>query len=614
MLTTMREKTKIVMLVLAIAFVGWMVFDVGMGVTGQGQYGSAQNAGTVNGEPIRYQEWLEASRQAFEQWRQENPGASQSREEALRNEDAAFEQLVASVLVRDEWQRRGITVSDRELISAVRNQPPPEVQNLREFQTEGRFDLDRWQRYLASSAMRPQDLQALEARYRDELPRIKLLRQVTSDVYVSDAKLWQIWKDAHDSVTVRAVVIRPEDAVSSASVRVVQADLEAYYRTHQDDFRVPARAFTSFVGIPKLPEPIDSAMAMARARALRDSILRGADFAEIARRESADSGSREQGGELQTFGRGQMAPAFERAAFTLPIGRVSDPVVSQFGAHIVKVERRTADSVHARHILIPFERAGARLDTLEARADSLDRLGAESTVPGALDSVARVMGLGINEAPPVTGGRPLLLGRFVVPDVSVWAFEVRPGETSPVIENRGAYYVFRLDSVQPAGVLPLQDVAARLQGYVIREKKRAAAEAIAGDAERRLRSGQTLDQVAQALRLPLETIGPFARTSTVRTLGTASEGVGIAFRLRVGERSDLISNEEGFFFIEPQRLVRADSAAWERQREEQRVEVLRAARQVRVRMFLEGLRNAARVENQLASLRQQQSAAPAADQ
>ena len=603
MLTTLRERTKYIMFILAIAFVGWLVFDVGMGATGQGQYQGGQNAGKVDGTPIRYQQWLEAERQASEQWRQQNPGANQSREEQLRLGDAAFEKLVQDLLLRTDWARRGISVTDREIIAAVQNSPPPEVTNSPEFRTEGRFDIDKWRRFLSSSAIPTADLQALEQRYREELPRVKLLRQITSDVYVSDGKLWQIWKDGHDSLTVRALVVRPEDAVSDASIRFTPQELEAYYRTHQSELRAPARAFLSFVGISKLPEKIDSVNTVARARALRDSLVRGADFAEVARRESADSASRPQGGELGTFGRGQMVAAFDRAAFSLPIGQISEPVITPFGAHLVQVARRTADSVTARHILVSFERTGARLDTLESRADSLDRIGSEQTTAGALDSVARVMHLGINTAPPVTPNRPLLLGRFVVPDVSVWAFEARPGETSPVIENLGAFYVFRLDSVTAEGVPPLAMVEPQLRTAVMRQKKRAAAEAIAHEAGARMGRGGTMDQVAQQLRLPVEAIGPFTRTATVRLLGVASAAVGSAFRLRVGERSGLLGNDEGFFFIEAQRLVRADSAAWAGQKDQQRIEVLRAARQLRVRFFLEGLRAAAKVENGLAELR-----------
>lgn len=609
MLTTMRERTKIIMLILSIAFVGWLIFDVGMGVSGGGQYQAGQNAGTVNGKPIRYQDFLEAQRTTYEQWRRQNPGANQTREEQQQLENGAFEKLVQDRLLLGEWARRGITVSDREIVSAVQNSPPPEVQNAPDFQTGGRFDIDKWRRYLASSAIRTEDLAALEARYRDELPRLKLYRQVTSDVYVSDPQLWQIYRDTYDSVTVRALVIRPEQAVAEASVRIAPQDLEAYYRTHQADLREPAKAYLSFAGIPKLPEKIDSINGVARARAVRDSILHGADFAEVARRESADSSTRAQGGELGTFGRGQMAPAFERAAFSAPVGQVSEPVITPFGAHLIKVEKRTADSVTARHILIPMTRTGARLDTLEARADSLDRLGAEQPVRSALDSVARVMNLGINTAPPVIQNHPLVLGRYVVPDVSVWAFEAHPGETSPVIENLGAYYVFRLDSVKAAGVPPLPAAEARVRSAVLTEKRRAAAETIARDAEQRLRSGRTLDQVAAELRLPVETIGPFTRVSRVQLLGQASGAIGTAFRLRVGERSGLLSSRDAFFFVEPVRLVRADSATWGKEKDPQRIDVLRSARSTRVRYFLIGLRGAAKVQNQLAELRRRPAAA-----
>jgi peptidyl-prolyl cis-trans isomerase D len=608
MLRTMREKTKIIMLVLAVAFVGWLVFDVGMGVTGQRQSPTSRDLGSVNGFPIRYQDWLQTYQQVTEEQRARNPGQTLSREEQKALEDQAFEQMVADRLMQAEFRRRGIVVTDEEIRNAARQMPPQEIINDREFQTGGKFDQQKWIRFLASG-QQPVFLAQLENRYRTELPRLKLLEDVTGDIYIADAKLWTIFRDQHDSVTVRALVIRPDVAVADASVRVTPADLQAYYDTHKDELRRPARAFLAYVGIVKLPQPIDSAAAMDHARALRDSLVKGLDFAATAKLESADSGSAQQGGLLPTFGHGQMAPAFDKAAFRAPVGQVSEPVITPFGIHLIKVEKRTADSVTARHILIPVARTGARLDTLEARADSLDRLAAEQTDPTALDSVARKMSLDINHVGPVYQGNAVVLGRFRIPDVGVWAFETKVGELSPVIEITGAYYVFRVDSLFPAGVPALSEIEPIVRSHALAEKKRQAAEAIAKDAERRLNSGQTLDQVSAALRVPLQTVGPFARTSTVQLLGTATEAVGVAFRLRVGERSRMLSSDEGYFFIEPTRRIRADSSVWEKQRDSERATVIRAARQVRVQSFLESLRREAVVKDNRATVLRPQAGA-----
>jgi len=602
MLRTMREKTKIIMLILAVAFVGWLVFDVGMGITGRGKGQSSRDLGSVNGSLITYQQWLQTYQALADQERQRGQGQALTREDQKALEDQAFEQLVQDRILTSEYRKRGIVVTDQEIRDAARRFPPEEVTTARDFQTDGRFDPQKWERFLASGTQ-PAFLLALEEKYRTELPRMKLLEAVTSDIYVPDTKLWTVYRDQHDSVVVRALLIQPDQAVADASVHITPQDLQSYYDANRADYREPARALVSYVGIPKLPERVDSVVAMARARVLRDSILHGADFAAVARSESADSGSRSQGGELPTFGRGQMTPLFEQAAFKAPIGQVTEPVVTPFGVHLIKVEKRTADSVTARHILIPIARTGARLDTLEARADSLDRLAAEQTDPAALDSVAKAMDLGLQRGFWIRQGEPVVLGRYRIPDVGVWVFETKRGETSPVIETSGAYYVFRLDSLAAAGIPPLADVEGQVRSAVLAEKKRAAAEAIARDAGRRLESGQTLDQVSAAMHLPIQTIGPFARPATVPVLGTATQAVGVAFRLRVGERSGMLSNARGdYFFIEPARRVRADSAAWEKQKDNQRLMVIRAARQVRVQGFLDALRREAHVVDNRATV------------
>jgi len=113
-------------------------------------------------------------------------------------------------------------------------------------------------------------------------------------------------------------------------------------------------ATLSFRQIVVSPKPSPEAKAITKAQA--DSIVLelrgGADFATAARRFSQDPGSKEQGGSLNWFRRGVMVPEFERVAFSLKPGVISDPVESPFGYHIIQVERVQPAEVQARHILL----------------------------------------------------------------------------------------------------------------------------------------------------------------------------------------------------------------------------------------------------------------------
>src|SRR3954451_9671567 len=138
----------------------------------------------------------------------------------------------------------------------------------------------------------------------------------------------------------------------------------------------PRPATISFRQIVVSPTP--SASAKLKAKAQADSIVlelrRGADFATAARRFSQDPGSKEQGGSLNWFRRGVMVPEFERVAFTLKPGIVSDPVESPFGYHIIQVERVQPGEVQARHILLVPEIDSVHVDSARTLVDSVRAL------------------------------------------------------------------------------------------------------------------------------------------------------------------------------------------------------------------------------------------------
>jgi hypothetical protein len=88
------------------------------------------------------------------------------------------------------------------------------------------------------------------------------------------------------------------------------------------------------------PVPVTADEALARITEIKKQLDAGADFATLAKQYSEDTGTKDQGGELGWFGRGQMVKEFEDAAFALQPGQVSDPVKTQFGYHLIKVEER----------------------------------------------------------------------------------------------------------------------------------------------------------------------------------------------------------------------------------------------------------------------------------
>ncbi len=278
----------------------------------------------------------------------------------------------------------------------------------------------------------------------------------------------------------------------------------------------------------RFPDASDSAAALRRALDLRQELLDGAPFEEVARRESADSASGVKGGELGELSRGDRAPAFEQAAFSLAIGKVSEPVLTQDGYHLIRVDSRTGAKVRARHILLPVEITGQHRDVLDARADSLELIGADQLDPAALDTAARVLGLTVGQANPLQKGGRVQVGFQVVPDAGVWAFQAQRGETSRIVEVPYAFFLFRLDSLRPEGVPPFETIQGAVELAAREERKMVLARQVADDLAQRVREGSTLAQAAQAVRAQYQQVGPFTR---IRPPFPESKVIGAAFGL-----------------------------------------------------------------------------------
>ena len=290
------------------------------------------------------------------------PGAFQAQYQAVRAEHGpssafarqqALERAIRIALIEEEAHRHGILVSDEELSNAI--------VAMREFKgPDGQFDPDRYRRAVVGSS-------GSQGRFEEETRRGLVLRKmielVSSTAKMSDEEVKEAWEDEHERVNLefatfsfaqgRSELKGPSDAQVADFAAKNGPRIEQYYKENLARFDKPrrVRARHILVKVPANAGEAEEAAAKKKILALAERIKKGEDFARVAAESSDDLGSKEQGGELGFFGRGLMAKPFEDQAFRLKPGEMSEPVRTQFGWHLIKVEAIAEPEV------VPLEKA-----------------------------------------------------------------------------------------------------------------------------------------------------------------------------------------------------------------------------------------------------------------
>jgi peptidyl-prolyl cis-trans isomerase D len=606
----MRSAAKYIWIAVAVFFVGGSLLLDTSGLLGAGSGGvtNATTVAKVNGRTIPYQTYYAATQNLAQQEEQQRARAL-TLDERRQIDSVAFEQLVSDILLQQEIARRGITVSDEEIIQAAQFNPPPQLLQSPELLTEGRFDPEKYRRFLQSPSAKQTGLLAqLEQYYRGEIPRQKLFAQVAADVYVTDERLWQIYRDGNDSAQVSAVVLRP-DQIPDSAVAITDQEVRAYFEKNKANFERPGRATISVITIPRTVTAADSAAIRARAATLRAEIAGGAKFEDVARRESSDSNSAANGGSLGNYVRGQgFVKEFEDAAYALQPGQVSEPVLSPFGYHLIRVDEKKGDTLALRHILLPIAQSDTTATLTDRRADELLRLAGSSEDPKQFDAAAKQLGLPIRRGVVLEGGR-LIIDNQYVPSAAAWAFDgATTGQTSELFDSPDGYFLARLDSLVPGGEPRLEGVAAEIRGYLAKEKKLDRLVQQGTQLAARAKAG-TLEAAAQAAGLQVQQTQLFTRVNAVPLLGQFNEAIGAAFALPVGAVSAPVRTADGVYVMRVDRRTEAARQAFEAQKAEQRRQITGALRNERVRDFIDDLRKSAEIDDRrrevLASGRQQ---------
>ncbi len=393
---------------------------------------------------------------------------------------------------------------------------------------------------------------------------------------------------------IRYLVLDPETQVDDAEVTVSEEEMRRYYQDNREDFLQPSTAEVLLVEFSRTPEPEDSAAALARARELRQQLAMGANFEELAQEESADKASAASGGDLGWFERGDMAPEFEAAAFDLGIGALSEPVLTNFGYHLIKVTGREDERVRASHILLPIQLRGESEDKLLAAVDRLERVALREGLQAAIDStgaVSRQVML-VVDSDFVPG-----IGPFA--PASDWASHdsTAVGDLSPVYETNEGFHVFELVERVPESYVPFLDAQAAIRRRLTLEKKKETARRLADQLASELKQGATLESVASERNLSVQVTPLFTRLEFVPGIGQANSVIGTAFGLQPNEIAGPIEAANQLYFIQVSERVEPEREAFASAKEGLRARLIVQRRQTAVEEWLREVREQADIKD-----------------
>ena len=521
---------KIVLGVIGVVFGGF--FGI------QGYFGNTRGAtfvAMVDGHEISQQQFRERydglraqMQRMYAQYNQPFDAAAYDTPERKRE---VLDQLINEQLMLAANENMGTAVS----AAAIRK----EITSYPAFQTDGKFDPEQYKMLL--SAQRRSASQ-FEEEVRRDLDLRQMTTQLSAGTFVSEADVNAYLRLRDQTRDFRyAKVEKP----SAADIKIADADIEAYYKAHGDEFLTPERVSLQYVEVDaakilagssvddatlrklydeqkahyvtaeqrlashilvKVDKNADAAAqkaALAKAEDIAKEAKSGKDFAALAKADSDDPGSKAQGGDLGWLEKGVTDPAFESALFALKKGEISDPVKSEEGYHIIQLRDVRAEKVRGFDE-VKAELAKKYLDSERERqyTDTSGKLtDAVIQDPGSLVSAAKSLGLTVQKTGLFgrTGGEGIAANPQVIKAAFSNSVLAEGNASDPVELGPNHIVILRVDEHEKPEPRPLDQVREEIRQKLVGQEVAKAARERADTLLGRLGKGESLEKVAGEL-------------------------------------------------------------------------------------------------------------------
>jgi peptidyl-prolyl cis-trans isomerase D len=582
----------------------------------------------VNDEVITAVEYQKGYRSMVEALQREYRGMwSDNLIKVFDLKNRALDALITQKLVSQEAKKIGLDVTEKEVQDKIMSNPS--------FQFRGRFDESRYRSVLQNFRMAPEEFEVLVA---TEMIQGKVEQLLTTLSPVTDQEVLEQYTFANEKVKVSYVQFKPDQF--KTKVKVESAAMEKYFEDNKETYRIPEKIKVAYVVFDpdaykdqaKVSEAqlkdyyednLDTFKEKKQVKArhilfmlaenaskeeedkIREkatSVLRqaraGADFGELAKKNTEDPSGKENGGDLGYFSQGQMVKPFEDAAFKLKKDEISDLVRTSFGYHIIKVEdvkeAKTKSLEEARGQILTLlqktattdmahEKALSFVDKMPYQAD-LMKYGAESKVPvretGYFSQKDEIPEIGTNEKLKQT------------------LFSMERDEPSDLVDAGGKFYVFQVKDKKPSALPTLDEVKDKVREDYVVFLANQAAKSAAEEHLKKLKEGKDWGGLAKESGLESKTTEFISRQETIPQVGYFQELQEAAFSLSQQKRyaDTVFQNDKGVFVIRWEGEQDIDRAKFEEEKKLYRDMLVRLKNQSLVREWIDHLKSRATIK------------------
>jgi peptidyl-prolyl cis-trans isomerase D len=543
----------------------------------------------VNGEPIMVEEYNEAYNRLLEQIKQRYGNRlNDEMLKMLQVKKQTMDQLIEKRLLLSEAKRLNFKVSDEELSTTIKA--------IAAFQDNGNFDNRRYHAVLTQNRLTPE---SFEAKQREFVLMDKVRSFISDSVKVSDSEVEDSYQWKNSQIKMDYVLYDPS---LIADIRLSEEEAKSFFETHKDSYKSePKRKATYLQFTPEMylakvslpnseikdyfesnPGEFDTAKTVeashilikvdqnanqeliekAREKALQvlKMAKEGKNFAELAKQYSDDPGGK-NGGNLGEFKRNDMVEPFGEKAFSMSPEEISDPVRTQFGWHLIKVEKINEASILTLEQARPkiIKKLTDEKTKYLAYEDALATYNAALNEE-ALSKVAEILKQKLLTAEPF--GRNGPAGVKNPAQFAAIAFELAPNAISDIIDSEGTYYILQVVEDIPESIPEFNLVAERVRTDLTKEKQDEQSLKEATKCLSDLKSGKLLKEFQGKKGVKTGSTDFFKRNDRIPDIGFEREISSIAFGLSSEKKyaDEPIKGQKGYYVIAFRERKAADPA------------------------------------------------------